>query len=100
MTVQVIRGSCGYACVYNLHHILVVTVDDVFVAEYVVLFKRFMRPKVVGIGCHRLLLVTLVGVELSTHRRFSLESRTGHRCQQVRGPAPKTNILIDNIIFG
>jgi len=53
----------------DMHLVVVFTVavDDVFAVECVVRFERFVRPKAVGIDCHRLLLT--VGQQES-NRRF------------------------------
>ena len=37
-------------------NVLAVAMDDVFAGECVVLLKRFIRPKAIGIDCQRLLL--------------------------------------------
>jgi len=61
--------------VYVSIDVLAVTMDDVFMSEYAVLLKRFMRPKAVGIDGQRLLVAVS---QQESDRRFISGFRWDH----------------------
>ena len=68
------RAALAGINMYLVVGVFAVILDEVFAVECVVLFKRFVRSKAVGIDGERLLL--MIGQQESNRLRLPIGSRT------------------------